>query len=313
MRKSRGAKPQKKSAVKVLKQIRKERAALVRERKRLKAREKVPTTAKEIAQAFRKQRLTKREILQRKKALSARDSYKPRKKDRGKVVLVGVSGQRDPQAHGKKGYAVYVTKTGKKRLLIAKGTRDAYRPKKIKEVELPALKNLKRAVGAFQKAKLEMISTGKDVVKGSGKITTGGAWDFNKRTVEKIAKSIKRALDRQASKRSFLIEVMVFVRLPDGTTKVYEFAVPIDRPDHIAIRLGGIINFVSRKFYAFMARELAYDGYVSSGSYNHIRNLKVNAFISKDDWLNNNDEKWAGIDKEVVHIEAIEWKIKQVK
>lgn len=292
-------------------EIKKLRNALVRSRRpKTKG---LPKTALQIAQAFRAQRLAAKEKVQARRARAARDAYKPRKKDRGKVVLVGISGQRDPQAHGKRGYAVYVTKTGKKQLLIAKGTKDAYRPKKIKDVELPARKNLKRAVADFQRSKLETVSSGREIIKGSGKVTISGQWDFNNRVVEKLARSIKKALEAQKSKRSFLIDAMVSVKLPDGTTQVYQVSVPIDRPDHIAIKLGGILNFVRQKFYAFMARELAYDGYVSSGSYNHIRKLQVNAFLSKEYWLNQYDEKWAGIDKEVVHIEAIEWKIKQVK
>jgi hypothetical protein len=119
-------------------------------------------------------------------------------------------------------------------------------------------------------------------------------------------------MDAQASKRTFIISVAVYVRLMDGTTQTFFFEVPIDRPDHIAIKLAGLKNFIRQKFYAFMARELAFAGYVTSGSYNHIRGLNKNAFASREDWLDDRDQNWTGADKEIVRIEAIEWTIEQV-
>lgn len=158
-----------------------------------------------------------------------------------------------------------------------------------------------------------MVSKHRAQVKGKGQINVAGVNDFSETIVKKIALSIKKAIEGQASHRSFLITANILVKLPDGTTKVYQIQVPIARPDHISIKIGGLLNFVRKKFYAFMAKELAYDGFVSSGSANHIRRQNQNYGVTKGNWETKDGEAWRGQNSQIVHIETIEWKIEQIK
>jgi hypothetical protein len=110
------------------------------------------------------------------KAQSARNAYKPRKKDRGKIVLIGTKGQKDPQLKGRKAYTVYVTKTGKKWLLKVPGAKEPYKPRKLSEIELPVRKNLRKAQSVFQASRRVYVSQHKAAVKGKGRIdiSSGG-------------------------------------------------------------------------------------------------------------------------------------------
>lgn len=244
----------------------------------------------------------------------AKRSFRARKADYGKLVFVGINGKRNPQSKGRKGYLVYVTKGGKKQLVKSQGQKGIIRAVRISNADVPIRRNItKNAPKEFQASRRVMVSKHRAVVKGEGSIGIKGVNDFSETVVKKIARSIKKAIEGQASKRSFLISANVLVSLPDGQTRVYQVQVPIARPDHIAIKLGGIVNFVKKKFYAFMAKEMAYDGYVSSGSANHISRQNQNYGVSKGNWETKDGEAWRGQDSEIVHIESIEWKIEQIK
>ena len=156
------------------------------------------------------------------------------------------------------------------------------------------------------------MKSGKVVVKGSGKLKSRGQFDFNDKLVDKFAKGIKKTIQGQRSHRKFLITAMVLVRRQDGTDKAYTVEVPIEKADHVAIEIGGIRNFVRQKFYAFMARELAFDGFVSTGSANHIRRLKENKGKKRKDWTKDG-QVWEGHDYETVRILTIEYRIEQIK
>lgn len=68
-----------------------------------------------------------------------------------------------------------------------------------------------------------------------------------------------------------------------------------------------------QKFYSFMARELAFAGYVSNGSANHIRRLSDNQSRERDEWKDRRGEPWSGRNKQQVEIIKIEWQIEQAK
>lgn len=270
-----------------------------------------PAKRRKIRQVQRQKR---KEQLQRQIALAARIKFKARKKDRGNLVFVSTTGKRGAQNKGRKGFLIYVTSTGKKWLLRNAGRKkEIWKPRKLSDIEPPGTRTFKNKAKKFQAAKLVKVKQKKAVFKGGGSVESGGQWDFSDSVVSKIAKSIKKTIEAQASKRSFLISANVLVKKPDGSTMVYTFAVPIDKPDHISIRLGGIENFVRQKFYAFMARELQYDGYVTSGSANHVRRLVANKGLDKEDWTQGDGEKWRGNESETVVIQQIEWKIEQAK
>ena len=82
---------------------------------------------------------------------------------------------------------------------------------------------------------------------------------------------------------------------------------PIDKPDHIAIELGGLANFVRQKVYAFFAQELAGLGLVTVGSSNHIRRLNLNKFAEDDELRRSDGEPWGGIGAGLCSIERIDW------
>lgn len=246
------------------------------------------------------------------RAQSAKAAFKPRKSDRGKLVFIGTKGQRNPQGKGRKGYPVYVTRTGKK-WLIKQRTEKPFKARTLSELVLPARSNLRNAIRGFQERRLERIGKIRTITRRTGTVKTGGNHDFNEHAGNAVAKSIRDALAGQASHRIFLVKFNVLVKLPDGTTEAITGEVPIERADHIAIKLAGIRNFVRQKFYSFMARELAYTGYVSNGSANHIRSLAANKGKSRDKWVDKRGDLWAGRNKQQVEILTIEWKIEQAK
>lgn len=252
------------------------------------------------------------------KAVAARNAYKPRIRDKGKMVLIGVKGQRNPQSKGRKGYLIYVTQAGKKQLVRVTG--ELIKPRKISDISAPVTRNLNRAAKEFEKRRLVLIGQGKSkrgIRKGRGVIDQTTIWDFSDATVDKIAMSIHKALTGQRSHRSFLISVNIVTLLSDKSKRLYSFAVPIARRDHLAVEIGGIHNFVRQKFYAFMARQLQYDGFVSSGSANHIRHLPQNAGLPREEWTQDENVKgvykWRGNELDILRITHIEWKIEQTK
>lgn len=280
-------------------------------------RQTVKLTQGQIKKQFALQRKASKERQERKQALAARNTYNPRKKDRGKLVFIGVKGQKDPQRKGRKGYLLYVTKTGKKwfvRQVTNKRNTSQYKPRKLSSIAPRENRTLRNAAKKFEAAKLVRVSTGKAATKGSGSV--GGSksgYDFSDKVVAKIAKSLKTTIESQASHRSFLITAMILVRLPDGTEETVQVQLPIDKADHIAIKLGGLINFVRHKFYAYMARELAHLGYVTTGSSNHIRRLEENKGAEPGEYVDKMGKNWTGNDLDVVRILRIDWQIQQAK
>lgn len=242
------------------------------------------------------------------RALKATGKFRPKKTDRGNFVAVGTDGKRLQK--GKKGYLVYVDSKGRKAWQWKRD--DSFLAKKIRRMEVPFQKGRKQAAKRFLESQVEVTGKGLAAVKGSGKIKPKGPYDFNDSVVNKMAGGIGKILRGQRSNRAFLLNALVLVTLPDGGEKVYNVKVPIQRADHVAIERGGIINFLRHKFYAFMARELAFDGYVTSGSSNHIRALKENKGKQRKDWTKDG-QVWEGWDYQTVKIAAIDWEMQQLK
>lgn len=271
---------------------------------------------RQIAARLVRQREQARFKRQLNKVKNVISKFRVRKADRGRLIMVGVSGQRDPQAKGRKGFLVYVTKTGKKQITRYGSKREWLLAKKITDIEIPIRKNLRNAVREFQATRRVLVSKHRAAVKqrGSvGKIKGSGGNDFSEKVVDKMAGSLGQAFRGQASQRSFLVSSNVLVNLPDGRKKVYQIQTPIARPDHLVIKVGGLKNFIRHKFYAFMARELAFDGFVTSGSANHMRRLKQNKGKTVSQWRQTDGEMWRGNESTIVKIINIEWKIEQIK
>lgn len=259
-----------------------------------------------------KERVARQTKSARKLAFAARDTFKPRKADKGQLVFVDTKGKREPGKANRKGYVIYVTKSGKKWLLREKKAKEPFRARQKSRLNLPAGARFKRAKEKFVKKRLVTIHR-QEIVKGSGAISAGGAHDFSDKVSNKIAASVRKVAGSQASHRIFLVRFNALVKLPSGQIESISGDVPIEYPDHVAISSIGVQAWVRHKFYSFMARELAFAGYVSNGSANHIRRLAVNQNRSKDKWLDKRGEPWSGRNKEQVEIQKIEWKIEQAK
>lgn len=247
------------------------------------------------------------------KALQALKNFKPAKSDKGKIVFVGTKGSRNPhwKSKSRKGYIVYVDKNGKKQLL--KQPKTGYAATAHKNVQVKVTKKTRTAAKEFQQRRRTLTKEGKPIVRGKGEVTTGAKGnDFNDKAVNKMAASIKKAVESQAGQRVFIVSAKAFITLPDGTSKVIDISVDIAKADHISIKLAGMKNFVRQKFYAFMARELGYLGFVTSGSDNHIRQLKENKGRTRDKWTKGG-QAWEGRYKEIVRLEALEWKIEKAE
>lgn len=266
----------------------------------------------------RNEKLARRAVREKKTAYKARELFKPAKKDRGKIVLVGPNGGKlKSQARHRKGIPVYVTAGGKKRLLRQK--REPYKLRKAAEIQLAASKNLRRKKEAFERSRLELTARGAAVIRKAGKVTTGGRNDFSK-AIKPLARSLKVAIEGQRSHRSFLVSVNVLMRDQSGTFPV-SFDVPIDKADSISIKLGGLENFVRLKVYAFLAQQLAYAGYITAGSANHIRramDLEPGEEVTEEIWEEyhagqGRSFSWQAPRFSVARIERIEWKIQQAK
>lgn len=266
--------------------------------------------SKLLALLVRQQGRAKAEKLA-KAANKAVTKFRPGKKDRGNLVFVSTTGKRNPQTKGRKGYLVWVSGTGKKYLIPPK----SFTAKKITEINIPIQKRLRKATKKFTATTLEQTGkTRRAVVKGSGRVTpTGRVNDFDEKVVSTIARSIQRTINAQQSRRVFLIETNVLVELPDKTTRAYFIQIPIAKQDRDSIQLGGIENFVRQKFYAFLAKQLEFDGFVTRGSANHVRKLAENKGVPKSQWTKKGIA-WNGRhDSVTVKILQIEWRILQQK
>lgn len=271
-----------------------------------------PRTAsrKQIAAQLQKQKEAERLIRLSKQRKAAIRSFRVAKKDKGKIIFIGIKGKRNPQSKGRKGYLIYVTKSGKKQL-VGKDVK----PEKITRAKIPLQKRYAKSSKQFQSARLIKVRRGKvsrPVVRGKGDVNGGKKGsDFNDKVVKAITGSVKKAIERVKSHRTFLVKVNVLVELTDRGTRVFSFNVPIERPDHVAIRQGGLENWTRKKFYAYMANELRFEGLVTSGSNNHIRRLKENR--GKKYGFTKGGQPWDGNGSEVVKILTIEWQILQSK
>jgi hypothetical protein len=267
-------------------------------------------TKRQIAAQLERQREAEKLTRLKKQRKLAIRKFKVAKKDRGKIIFIGIKGKRNPQSKGRKGYLIYVTKKGKKQLVGKEVS-----PHNIRKSKIPHSSRYRNSGKKFQATRLVKVKRGRvtrPVLRGKGNVQGGKKGsDFNDRVILAISKSVKSALEKIKSHRTFLVQVNVLVELPDGTTRVFSFSVPIERPDHVAIQIGGLENWTRKKFYAYMANELRFEGLVTSGSANHIRRLKENK--GRKTRLTKDGQPWDGNGLDVVKILTLEWQILQSK
>ena len=246
-----------------------------------------------------------KEKFQKARAFKALKKFRPRKRDRGRLVFINQKGKRT-RSKSSVGYLVRVKRTGK--AVVVKDVKAGYAGIRLSSVIIPIDKRGQQ----FIESRKARNSEGKSIVK--GRITVEkikGPNDFNDKIVEQLADKLRATIQKQASQRSFAIEALVLIERGDGSTKVYSFSVPISKADHIAIEVAGMRNFVRQVFYKHLAQQLSFDGYVTSGSANHIRRLPENKGIEKDKWTKGSF-RWESNEHKQVKIRKIEWRIVQL-
>lgn len=278
--------------------------------------ERPPLSNRQIGEMLFRQKEQRRIELFTERAKKSVKKFRPKKIERGKIVMVGVDGSRNPQAKGRKGYLVYVTKSGKKWWLREKGNAESVKPRTLRNLQVPFTKRLHKAEKEFSRARLKKVGKGtlpRLTGKQSGKVTFGR----NAKAVKVLTDGLVKVLRGQKSKRSFLLSAAMTVKPIGGETFVVNVSVPIDRSDHQAIDRGGVANFVRQKFYAALAHELAFAGLVLAGSANHIRKLAINEDVDPDDpesvYLTSNGAEWTGNGLDICTIENMDWKIEQAQ
>lgn len=270
-------------------------------------------------------------------AAGAVKRFKPSRSQWGTLQFVDTLGRSGIAAKRRKGYLVYITSKGKKQLVRSKD--EPLRASKIGSIKPPLHKAMAAKTKEFQntllaspkpvrladfkgrKTKSFMAEhpeafekQERGLIQGRGYLEPASkANDFDGKVIGKMATSLRDTIESQASNRNFLLRANVLVRLPDGSQRVYTPQIGISKPDHIAIAKGGMKNFVRQRFYKAMAADLAFDGYVTRGSKNHIRRMSVNKGVT-DHWQLKDAQGglWQGHDYSVVSIEAIEWRIEQL-
>lgn len=255
------------------------------------------------AKLIRQQQRHKQQV-KANKAQKAVSRFRTRKADRDSFIFVETSGKRD-SGKGRKGYLVYIGKRGKK--YIIPDLKDGLKAKRKGELIPRAAAGSPKAQGKLSGQRLQTRS-GQPVIKGSGKITVSGSkYDFSDKIVGKFARGVTKVLNAQAGFRDFTIRAMVLVELPGGQTKVYQIDVVLQKPQHVKIPVEHIFNFIKQQFFAVLAQQLAYDGYVTSGSANHVRGLKENRGKSKGKWTKGGIPWHGRHDVDIVKIKVIDW------
>lgn len=262
-------------------------------------------TRNKIAERLQRQKLARKEELQRKRAETAIKRFRPRKADRGQLVFVRTTGKRD-DGKGRKGYIVQITKSGKKKLL--KDVKAGFKPQTKTKYVLPYTRSTKNQVTKFQKGLIGK----KPVIRGQGKITLGGSYEFSERLVAKFARSVTKIINNQRAFRNFILKGMCLIKLPDGTTKVKEVMINLQKQSVVKIPSEHLQNFLRKAFYAVLARQLAFDGYVTNGSANHVRRLPENEGKERDEWTKGGQAWESRHDTTQVTLSVIDWQLIQI-
>lgn len=278
------------------------------------------TEARQRQKAIGKASATK-QATQRAKAAAA--SFKPKKSDAGKLVFISSGGKRNPHHHGKnkgkgsnkgkaydrKGYLIYVTKTGRKQLI--KQNRYGYKATSFANVQPPLAPKYSASRQKIYAARSGRNQAGKVIVLGRGVIVPKSLRSgFTDSVIENFSDILETQLAKTAGQKRFNIKVMMKLK---GIDNPVVALIPIDKPDNVAIEQGGIRNFVKKKLYAHLSSDLAAAGYVTSGSANHIRSLPWNEGKDKEEWEARPGIQWDRADKDIVNVEVFEWILEKNK
>lgn len=287
--------------------------------------------AETLAAKFRKQH---------KAAVALRDKFKPLKRDRGNVILVGRNGKRVKLGNlRQKGIPVFVNSKGKKQLYVRRQIKNPYALRPFDNIKLSSAKNLRNVTKKFQLKRLREVGRGK-LIRASrarkkvaseaetgalkkGEAVTPGEFSesvqpargkaFDSKTVDALSESLLRAINTQRSKQVYLVTGLALVEGEYGRD-VVQFTFSMGRSEQHFFRTSPRA-FVRTAFYADFARQLAFLGYITSGSSNHIRKV-TGRNVTQKVWEKyhadkGRDMKWQGAEFNIVDLISLEWKIER--
>ena len=253
--------------------------------------------------------------------------FRPRRSDRGKVVFVGVKGGRDAAAAGRKGYAIYVARTGRKITIrqTSRGKLTTPAAKHLSTIDVSRLRN-KTARKQFLTAKANKIAGGvirkiptrrdvsdlkKRTIPAGGTIYSGAipAQSFysGSTALDEMAERLKKAINSQRSKKTFLVTVGLVVKTKGGQLKFFSTQRRINRQDYQRADAADLKQFFGKEVYAFLAAELSSAGLVTAGSARHIARLKQNKGKPRRQWTKGGF-LWQGHDQENCEVVKIEYR-----
>ena len=254
-------------------------------------------------------------------------SFRTRRADRGQIVFVGVKGGRDAAVRGRKGYAVYVTKTGKKRIVrqLVKGRITIPQAKHLSSIDVSrspgkaarkkflTAKANKVAAGVIKKIPAsKKIKPGERTIKPRGTIYAGDlpakSFYSGSTAVDQIAGRLKTAINSQKSKKTFLVTVGLVVKTKDGQHRFFSTQRRINRQDYQRADAADLKAFLARECYSFLAKELSAAGLVTSGSARHIAQLKGNKGKPRRQWRKGGF-LWQGHDHQDCQVVRVEYRI----
>lgn len=267
----------------------------------------------------------KRTALDRKSvAKSAIRGFRPRRSDRGTIIFVGTRGGRISGASQRKGFAVYVTKSGRKQF-IRQYDRKKGRvertptPRKLTTLDISTVRNksakkrfltthLNPSVRAILRKKGKGIS--QRGTRYAGKIKTNKFYE-KADVVGILAKELARASNSQKSKRDFLVTIGISVKDGTGRHHWIEIQRRFSRQDGQRAYETDLRSFFGREIYAFLAKELSDRDLVLQGSARHIGRLKENRGKKRSRW-EKDGFLWQGHDQKDVSIESLEYRFDQL-
>lgn len=256
------------------------------------------------------------EALKRSKAAAKQKAavgkLKVKKNDKLSFVFVSATGKRLRANSGKRGYLVYITRTGKKRVI---------KPPKLGGAAANSPHRFSTFKPTDQRRKKTAVR--KVIDKHTAQMNSGffrprkatGAVDY-KRASGTLAQRLRDTLSEisPAGKREIVIKFAATIRLKSGEIKTVIGETPIFYLSHLQpLDKQALKVFVESKVYAFLADSLTAEGFVSSGSANHIKRLKANKGKRVSEWVNRKGQAWYHrveySEEKVVKIVRLDWQI----
>ena len=275
----------------------------------------------QLAKAFARQRQAEADRRATKKLQAAIGKFRPRKADFGKIVFVGRNGSREAANTSRVGYAVYINRKGKKqpvRQFDRKSLRveRVAKAKRLSEIDISRIRS-KRAKQAFLEAHTTEISRSQTIEKSR----YGFRRNFRRIDAESefagyAAKELLKILRGiRSTDRNLALEIGVWVKTPDGDkfieTQLDTLPGDLRKAKIASITEERIRAFFGKQVYAFIASEMAAQGYVMAGSANFVKRLPENKGKSRSKWTKQG-HIWQGIEKTDVTVTSVEWRFLQL-